>query len=350
MPGSIWFILHHLFFSFPSSSENISSSLNLSILSATYHIMSVFKYAPSCGPEFCKSPSFPVSRYVREYVSYLGVLRFTDMRAIDRALTVPDRHNVLRNFKVGESVKPWFHCAGPALSISRCVGFEDNCRFVRCTEDVEYEMDLSALVQHFNRQSLPKSEWLVAVLRRSCNHLNFADHFNYWSRNCNFELHLRGHSWWIFSGWDNIDLIALLLSQQPSYYFGTPGWLWDLEGYHLSCVWTSLVFAYYSRHTLKHHPFQDSVWRIVTSEFVVCPFIKFLALAGAGISVSASRNGHMLSVKERILVLLHLSLHGHIKQYNIFELVHFSGYDMNLDVLVYHRSWVGDWSRFMSSL
>lgn len=54
--------------------------------------------------------------------------------------------------------------------------------------------------------------------------------------------------------------------------------------------------------------------------------------------MSVSGNNRMLSVKERVLVSLHLGLHDHIKQYNVFELECISGYYMNFDFLAYHHS------------
>lgn len=57
-------------------------------------IMSIFKCASSCGPEFCESPSFLVLRYVREYMSYLDASHCSRMRASYLALTVTDRQRI----------------------------------------------------------------------------------------------------------------------------------------------------------------------------------------------------------------------------------------------------------------
>lgn len=61
--------------------------------------MSELKPASSRGPEICKPPPFPVSRYVREYeyAFYLDASRFTDRRTSNRALTICDGLNVLRD-------------------------------------------------------------------------------------------------------------------------------------------------------------------------------------------------------------------------------------------------------------
>lgn len=84
--------------------------------------MSVPKPASSGGPEFCDVPPFLVSRYVREYASYMDASRFTYMCASDPAWTVRDHHNVLPDTDVRASVKRWLHCGGLGMSVSRCVG------------------------------------------------------------------------------------------------------------------------------------------------------------------------------------------------------------------------------------
>lgn len=44
-----------------------------------------------------------------------------------------------------------------------------------------------------------------------------------------------------------------------------------------------------------------------------------------------------MNVQNRILVSLPLYLGDHVGQYNVFELLHYNGYDMNLGILSYAR-------------
>lgn len=87
----------------------------------------------------------------------------------------------------------------------------------------------------------------------------------------------------------------------------------------------------------------------VTSEFVVCLFISFLGLACAGTITSVSDESRVLSVKKGILVSLPSRLRSHIEQYNLFEFLCDSGYDLSLGFLAYSRFSYGDWSPCESS-
>lgn len=86
-----------------------------------------------------------MSCFLREYASYLNALRFTDMPARDRALTVSDSDNVWRNSDVVARVKRWLYCDGRGMPVYLYVGSQVDCPFVPCYEEIEYEKDLSTL-------------------------------------------------------------------------------------------------------------------------------------------------------------------------------------------------------------
>lgn len=62
---------------------------------------------------------------------------------------------------------------------------------------------------------------------------------------------------------------------------------------------------------------------------MVCTFVAFLGLAWYGISASVSGDSRLLSVRKGILVLLPPPLYSHIEQFNVFEPLRDSGYDVN---------------------
>lgn len=120
------------------------------------------------GPEFCDPMPPPVSRYVREYASYLDALRFMDMRA--SALNVGDRHDLWHGTDVRAWVKPRLHCGERGMSLSLWLTSKVDCAFVRWYEEVQYETDLSTLVQCFNAQRLPEIVLVLVVLPRPYSH------------------------------------------------------------------------------------------------------------------------------------------------------------------------------------
>lgn len=113
-----------------------------------------------------------------EYASYLEESFFTSMRAIHRALAMRDRHSVMCDTDIRAEVKRWLHCAGRGLSVSRCVGSEDACPFVRCNEEVKCEKDLSTFVRRFDGQPLSEIDPSLVILHRPFRHLFFADSFD----------------------------------------------------------------------------------------------------------------------------------------------------------------------------
>lgn len=65
-------------------------------------------------------------------------------------------------------------------------------------------------------------------------------------------------------------------------------------------------------------------------EFVVRTIFSFLGLACTGTSGSVSDNSREMSVKKGMLEWLPSRVLGHIEQYNMFELLHDTSFDMNL--------------------
>lgn len=96
----------------------------------------------SWGPETRNSLAFLVSRYVREYASYLDALRFTDMSACSHLLKSRDRHKGLHDIDVAAWVKSWMPCAERAIFVSCCVGSEADCPLISCYKEAEFEEDL----------------------------------------------------------------------------------------------------------------------------------------------------------------------------------------------------------------
>lgn len=92
------------------------------------------------------------------------------------------------------------------------------------------------------------------------------------------------------------------------------------------------AFAYRSSYILRHHCCQDLVLRIAASEFVVRLLLWFLGMACADASTSVSGDSCLLSIKKGILLSLPSCLCDHVEQYNVFELLCNSRYDMNPDI------------------
>lgn len=200
--------------------------------------MSVPKPAPSRGSEFGDPLQFPVSCYVQEFAPYTDASRFTDMRASDNEMPIRHYLNVLRDTDVGACCKSWLHCAGRGMFVSRSVGSEVNCLYVCCYEEVNHEKYLSTLVQRFEGRPLHKIGPSLVVLRRSFSHFYFAERFDYWLRDYDFDLHLRCQACEIFAGWHKVECFGIPPSHRPSHYIENPGWWQELKGSHLLCVST----------------------------------------------------------------------------------------------------------------
>lgn len=80
-------------------------------------------------------------------MSRLHTLHFTDRRASDRVLAVPDRNKVLCDTDVGDWVKRRSHCGGYGMYVWHCVWFNVDFPIVRYYEEVQYEKDLLALAR-----------------------------------------------------------------------------------------------------------------------------------------------------------------------------------------------------------
>lgn len=158
---------------------------------------------------------------MRQYASYLDALRFMDIRASNGELTIRDRHNLLGNTDVGTWVKGWLHCGGRDMSMWRCVSSEDDSPFVWCYKKVEYGKDLYTPVRRLDGQLVLETGPLFVVLRCPSSHLYFAKRFDYWARDCDFELHLRRQARGIFIGLQNVKLFSILQWHGLSHYVGT---------------------------------------------------------------------------------------------------------------------------------
>lgn len=74
------------------------------------------------------------------------------------------------------------------MSVSRCVGFKLDFPLVRFNDGVEYENDLSPLCGVSIGRCYPKLVCHWSSLRRLLSHLCFAEHLDYWGRDCDFDL------------------------------------------------------------------------------------------------------------------------------------------------------------------
>lgn len=104
----------------------------------------------------------------------------------------------------------------------RCVDSGGNVPF-RCYEDVEYEKDLSAVVQPFDEQPLFELGLSFVILSRVFSHLSFYERFNRWTHDCDVELRMRRHAWSIFAEWLNGEFLSIHLVHPPSNYIETLG-------------------------------------------------------------------------------------------------------------------------------
>lgn len=83
---------------------------------------------------------------------------------------------------------------------------------------------------------------------------------------------------------------------------------------------------------------------ILMPEFVVCPLTSLLQLTGASPSASGFGDRCALSVEKRILASLSSRPSGQNEQYNMFEVLCDSGYDINLGSLAQNHYRDVDWS------
>lgn len=183
----------------------------------------------------------------------------------------------------------------------------------------------------FDRQPLPEHGSSIALLHRPFSHMYFTKRLDHWARACN----ILSFFCTVIPG-GNL-LAGITSDSSPSrrcisrvstsrLVIGGENW----TGFVYFCVPTLLPFAYYYGYVLKHHLRQDVSWRIATSEFMVCEFISFLGLTFAGTSSSVCGDSRILNFNKVKLVSLSCCLHGHAGQYNVFEVLRDSSYDMNL--------------------
>lgn len=159
----------------------------------------------------------------------------------------------------------------------------------------------------------------LIVLRLPSSHLYFAEHFEYWAHDFDFELRLHCHTRRIFPGWQIVILLASSPSHLQGHYMNTPSLFKDCEGSPLFYFQTPSVSAYYFSYIFKPHPGQDLVCRVATSEFMVCSFNSFLGLACAGSNLYDPDECCELYVNTGISMKLLPRLHCGIEQYNVLQ-------------------------------
>lgn len=71
---------------------------------------------------------------------------------------------------------------------------------------------------------------------------------------------------------------------------------------------------------------QGFIWCIVTSAFVICLFFSFFWQACTGSMASVSGDGYVLSVKNGMLLSIVSRLRRRIEHYNVFAILHDSGW------------------------
>lgn len=138
------------------------------------------------------------------------------MRARDSTLTVRGRDNVLFDTNVVAWVKCCLHCGRRGMALSRCVGFEFDLPFACGYQEVEYEKDVSKLVQSLDGHLLPETGPSLVFSPRLHIHLSFAERFHSWVRDCIFEPRLRRHVRGIFARWYFVELLVIPLLNRLS--------------------------------------------------------------------------------------------------------------------------------------
>lgn len=146
------------------------------------------------------------------------------MRVSDRALTVCHHHNVLPDTDIAKWVKCWLHCGGRERALSHCIVSEVACPLFPCYEKVKYEKNLLTVVRRFGGQLLPELGPSLVVLLRLFSHFHFAEPFDYWMHDCNFEFRLRRHAGGVFDGWRDVQMFAIPLYHLSGQYIQTPSW------------------------------------------------------------------------------------------------------------------------------
>lgn len=126
----------------------------------------------------------------------------------------------------------------------------------------------------------------------------------------------------VLDAWYIVKIFALPLSHHRSQKIKIPRWWPELEGSRLLDIPTPPVFAYQSGYISKHHPRQDSDWRTVTSEIVVCSFISHFRCSALVPMRLFLVIVCILTVMKGVRVSVSSRLRGIIEQYNVFELLH----------------------------
>lgn len=185
--------------------------------------MSVPKSLLVPDPRLRAISRFPVFCLSFKNASYLDARWCTNMRARTHSLSLRDHAKILCNKDVSAWFPRWLHFGEHNTSLLCFRSTWAGCLFllIRATE-LEYEKISWALEGCFDGQMVPDVVSSLVDLHRQFRHLYFSEQFKYWAQDGNFELRLHWHFWWIFSGWKNVEILAVLSEPWPIYSCKTP--------------------------------------------------------------------------------------------------------------------------------
>lgn len=156
-----------------------------------------------------------------------------------------------------------------------------------------------------------------------CSRLNFPEQFDYWVRDCSFQLCLHRHAGWYSSvAWRQTVCLPSFASFK--LFPADPGWWRGLKESPLLCVPTPPFIAYYYGYILTHFVRPYHVWHIVISEFVISFLISFLLLPCDGTNATVFANSFVLSAEKGAFLSLPSRLFGNFEQYDVFNLLLYS--------------------------
>lgn len=303
----------------PSSlnSPKFATTFNLFNLSpSVFHYYVLTRPASSLSPELWDSHPFPMSRNGLEYASHLDEELFTNIRASNLASTVHDQESLLCGTDVGEWVKRFVHCGRRGMLVLSCVSYEVDCLFVHWYEAVEYERDLSMLVETMMDRCYPnlvRCPLFCTVLSITCN----------WPIGLFVRRVIATLSFYCISmsgryipdGTTSSCLsfphgIVQVIASKPCLLARvgrvSPTLLSDASSLFILCGYM-----------LRNHFRLDRDWCVVMSEFFVSLFISFFWTACRGNIASVSGNSGILNLKKGIIVSLPFCRESHTEQHHV---------------------------------
>lgn len=199
-----------------------------------------------------RNPSaYDVFIYIRDFSPYFDTQWLSVLLTSDSALTVPigPRNS---DTAVGAWRKRWKHRSGRRACTPKAACHRMDFPFVQSREEDWYQQRLAALSADVRRRSaLPR---LVATellyLAYGLGHLYFAINCPYWVKDFHFDVLVRDHQG-LFTGWQDIEIFNMRVSDRAQYYSRVPSWWAQYEVHILLFVPTPLILAYYSRLVLQ---------------------------------------------------------------------------------------------------